>query len=435
MSPEMSGDLAIEAFGIGKLYRIGSTPRSTSLRDTLSSGPDAILRWALRRANGEATAQELWALRDISFTVKSGESVGLIGSNGSGKSTLLKIVSRIVTPTIGHARIRGRVGALLEVGSGFHPELSGRDNIFLNGAIIGMSAADIRRRYDEIVAFSGVEEFLGLPIKRYSSGMVMRLAFSVAAHLEPDVLIIDEVLAVGDAEFQRKCLARMDDVAKSGCTVFFVSHNLPAVQRLCTRAILLNGGQMVLDGNPDQAISTYLDIAAPPTLPDQWIELPPPLDQRKGATFKAVRYSDPNRPAGAGPRSLGPLRIEVLVESDFKRMASLAADIRDELGNKLINADCRTKNHMQIELPAGESIWRLEFSSLYLEGGKYMLDLWLADSLGSELDWRGMAAQLNVLTREGLPFDPARRAQVEGIVACPFEVTRGEKVDGSSPVA
>ena len=240
-------EVAIRANGLGKLYRIGGSKAATTIREALTSGAAGAVKWALRPSQRTGGERDFWALQDVSFDVKAGESVGLIGPNGSGKSTLLKIVSRIVTPTTGEARIRGRVGALLEVGTGFHPELTGRDNIFLNGAILGMSANDIRQRFDQIVDFSGVEEFLGVPIKRYSSGMVMRLAFAVAAHLEPDVLIVDEVLAVGDAEFQRKCLGRMDEVAKNGCTVFFVSHNLAAVQRLCTRAILMTKGRIAAD--------------------------------------------------------------------------------------------------------------------------------------------------------------------------------------------
>ena len=207
--------------------------------------------------------EEFWALKDVSFEVKQGEVVGIIGHNGAGKSTLLKILSRITEPTEGRVRLRGRVASLLEVGTGFHPELTGRENIFLNGAILGMRRADIKRKFDEIVAFAEVERFLDMPVKRYSSGMYVRLAFSVAAHLECDVLIVDEVLAVGDHEFQKKCLGKMHDVAsKEGRTVLLVSHNLAAIKRMADRALLLDSGSVVIDGSVSDAVSTYLSKGA-----------------------------------------------------------------------------------------------------------------------------------------------------------------------------
>lgn len=206
-------------------------------------------------------AEEFWALKDVSFDVQPGEIVGVIGRNGAGKSTLLKILSQITAPTLGEIRIRGRVSSLLEVGTGFHPELTGRENIFLNGAILGMSRAEIRQNLDAIVDFSGVERFIDTPVKRYSSGMYVRLAFSVAAHLEPEILIIDEVLAVGDVEFQRKCLGRMKDVAGDGRTVVFVSHNLAAVKRLCPKSTLLSEGRLMFWGDTDEALRTYMEYS------------------------------------------------------------------------------------------------------------------------------------------------------------------------------
>jgi lipopolysaccharide transport system ATP-binding protein len=208
-----------------------------------------------------AQSAEFWALRDVSFDVQPGEVIGVIGRNGAGKSTLLKILSRITEPTSGEARIRGRVASLLEVGTGFHPELSGRENIFLNGAILGMSKTEIRNKFDEIVAFAEIEKFIDTPVKRYSSGMYVRLAFAVAAHLEPEILIIDEVLAVGDASFQKKCLGKMKDVSgKDGRTVLFVSHNMTALQSLCTRAVFLNGGKVEAIGDPETLINQYLSM-------------------------------------------------------------------------------------------------------------------------------------------------------------------------------
>src|SRR4030066_1519635 len=228
----------IEITNLSKQYRIGKREPYKMLRDTIVNTVKAPLR--VFSKNGADEDNTVWALKDVSFEVNEGEILGIIGRNGAGKTTLLKILSRITEPTEGEIRIRGRVGSLLEVGTGFHPELTGRENIFLNGAILGMRKEEIKKKFDEIVAFAETEKFLDTPVKRYSSGMYVRLAFAVAAHLEPEILIIDEVLAVGDAEFQKKCLGKMEDVSKSeGRTVLFVSHNLDAVQRLCTNSILL----------------------------------------------------------------------------------------------------------------------------------------------------------------------------------------------------
>ncbi len=232
-----------------------------NFRETLASGLASLGRRL--RHGGKAAArtesEEFWALRDVSLELAEGDVVGILGRNGAGKSTLLKLISRIMEPTTGEIRIRGRVGSLLEVGTGFHPELTGRENIFLNGAILGMSRAEIRRKFDQIVAFSEIERFLDTPVKRYSSGMYVRLAFSVAAHLEPEILIIDEVLAVGDAAFQKKSVDRMREVAAEGRTVLFVSHNLGLIRALCRRGVLLEGGTVRFDGTAEDAVRTYLD--------------------------------------------------------------------------------------------------------------------------------------------------------------------------------
>lgn len=249
-------DQAVLAQNLSKSYRIGKRQERTGgrARRTLSNS-FGYLASSLRPPTDDET---LWAIRDVSFEINEGEVVGIVGHNGAGKSTLLKVLSRITDPTAGRARIHGRVGSLLEVGTGFHPELTGRENIFLNGAILGMRRTEIEDKFDEIVAFSGVERFLDTPVKRYSSGMYVRLAFSVAAHLQPEVLLVDEVLAVGDGEFQKKCLGKMGDVAKEGRTVLFVSHNMIAVQNLCTRAIWLRGGQVHGDGPTSQIIANYM---------------------------------------------------------------------------------------------------------------------------------------------------------------------------------
>jgi lipopolysaccharide transport system ATP-binding protein len=252
-------NIAIQTSGLGKTYNLGLSRRGYgTLRESLvESAKGSVGRLTGRRRNQPA-ADTLWALRDLTMTVNAGEVVGLIGHNGAGKSTLLKILSRIVEPTTGWADVTGRTGALLEVGTGFHPELTGRENIFLNGAILGMRRSEIRARFDEIVAFAEIERFLDTPVKRYSSGMSVRLAFAVAAHLEPEILLVDEVLAVGDAAFQRKSLGKMNEVAKAGRTVIFVSHNLAILQALCDRGVLLERGEMIADAPVTQSIDTYL---------------------------------------------------------------------------------------------------------------------------------------------------------------------------------
>lgn len=257
----MSTVISVES--LSKRYIIGhqKQERHTTLRDFLTSAAKQVaskLAHPLTAPENDSTHEEFWALKDVSFDIQQGDRVGIIGRNGAGKSTLLKILSRITEPTSGKVLIKGRVASLLEVGTGFHPELSGRENIYLNGAILGMSKAEIRRRFDEIIAFAEVEKFLDTPVKRYSSGMYVRLAFSVAAHLEPEILIVDEVLAVGDAQFQKKCLGKMDEAGSEGRTILFVSHNMGAVKSLCSRAILLNQGQVLLDAGVGSTVDRYL---------------------------------------------------------------------------------------------------------------------------------------------------------------------------------
>ena len=256
----MSERTVIQAQGISKKYRLGMIGSST-LVDDLSlfwnriRGKESEVR---RMSETKSSNEIIGALKDVSFEVMQGDILGIIGKNGAGKSTLLKILSQITQPSAGEIRINGKIASLLEVGTGFHPELSGRENVFLNGAILGMSKQEIKNKFDEIVDFSGVEKFIDTPVKRYSSGMYVRLAFSVAAHLEPDILIVDEVLAVGDAEFQKKCLGRMKVVSGQGRTVLFVSHNIQAVSNLCTRGILLSDGKIIIDSNIEDCIKKYI---------------------------------------------------------------------------------------------------------------------------------------------------------------------------------
>jgi lipopolysaccharide transport system ATP-binding protein len=262
----------IRAENLSKRYRIGTGEKHTSVRDALAASVRAPLRRLLNTKS--ATNGIIWALKDVSFEVAPGEVVGIIGRNGAGKSTLLKILSRITKPTAGRVVLNGRVGSLLEVGTGFHSELTGRENIFLNGAILGMSKREIEKKFDEIVAFAETEQFLDTPVKHYSSGMTVRLAFAVAAHLEPEILIIDEVLAVGDIAFQKKCLGKMNEVAKAGRTVLFVSHDLSAVNALCERSLLLHEGAVVLDGPTREVSAHYLNTTNKLYSPITWIDFP-----------------------------------------------------------------------------------------------------------------------------------------------------------------
>jgi lipopolysaccharide transport system ATP-binding protein len=254
---EQGGDIAVSVEGLSKRYVLGEREPYKTLRSSLMSVPNRLLRQSssVSPVGGRA---ELWALRDLSFQLRQGEVLGIVGHNGAGKSTLLKILSRVTSPTNGRVVLRGRASALLEVGTGFHPELTGRENVYLNGSVLGMRQSEIARKFDEIVDFAGVSRFIDTPIKRYSSGMQVRLAFAVAAFLEPEILIVDEVLAVGDAAFQRKCLGKLKSSSVQGRTVLFVSHNLPAVRSLCTRAILLDHGQLVMDASPAATIEHYL---------------------------------------------------------------------------------------------------------------------------------------------------------------------------------
>jgi lipopolysaccharide transport system ATP-binding protein len=254
----MSSDLAIEAHGLGKRYRIGAgSAHDGTLRGRISAAASGFARRLTGRDGPDGPSTDLWAIRDLTFTIARGEVVGIVGGNGAGKSTLLRVLSRITSPTEGEALIRGRVGTLLEVSTGFHPELTGRENVFLNGAILGMSRAEVARKFDDIVEFAGVSRFIDTAVRFYSSGMYVRLAFAVAAHMEPEILFVDEVLAVGDAQFQKKCLGKMSDVSREGRTILFVSHNMEAVQRLCTRGLLMKGGRLVADGTIGDVVAQY----------------------------------------------------------------------------------------------------------------------------------------------------------------------------------
>ena len=312
--------IAVQAEGLGKRYHIGRLQKGghRTLRDTVVEMCTAPLRRVKRMVGGDAASASdsdeiFWALHDATFDIKQGEVVGLIGRNGAGKSTLLKILSRITEPTCGYADVTGRIGSLLEVGTGFHNELTGRENIFLNGIILGMKKAEIQRKFDEIVAFSEIEKFLDTPVKHYSSGMYVRLAFAVAAHLEPEILLVDEVLAVGDARFQKKCLNKMEDVGHGGRTVIFVSHNMSAVTRICQRAILLDGGRVVANGPASEIVSSYLRGGLGTTAAREWSD----IRKAPGGEFCRLRGIRAKTREGSVTDSVD-IRDSVGIEMDFE---------------------------------------------------------------------------------------------------------------------
>jgi lipopolysaccharide transport system ATP-binding protein len=309
------GDLVIRTENLGKQYRIGALQEGyKTLRDTLVNTAKMPVRWARRAIRREPVpaAQMIWALKNINFDVRQGEVLGIIGRNGAGKSTLLKVLSRITEPTTGRVQVSGRVGSLLEVGTGFHPELTGRENVYLNGAILGMRNAEIEQRFDEIVAFSEIEKFIDTPVKHYSSGMFLRLAFAVAAHLNPEVLLVDEVLAVGDDRFQKKCMGKMESVGKEGRTVLFVSHNMNAIHRLCPRVILLEEGGIAADGDTPEVISQYLNADRSAADCKEW-DSPDQAPGDAAARLKRVRLLD----RSGKPRTTFEIREPVQIEVEF----------------------------------------------------------------------------------------------------------------------
>jgi lipopolysaccharide transport system ATP-binding protein len=309
------GDLVIRTEQLGKQYRIGLLQKGyRTLRETLMDAAKAPWRMMRRTIHGEPPPEDemIWALRDVAFDVRQGEVLGIIGRNGAGKSTLLKVLSRITEPTTGRVQVAGRVGSLLEVGTGFHPELTGRENIYLSGAILGMRNVEIDQRFDEIVAFSEIEKFIDTPVKHYSSGMFLRLAFAVAAHLTPEILLVDEVLAVGDERFQKKCMGKMESVGKEGRTVLFVSHNMNAIHRLCQRVILLDEGRIRADGETAEVISQYLNADRSEMDCKEWFD----HEQAPGdgtARLKRVRLLDRR----GQPRSAFEIREPIRIEVEF----------------------------------------------------------------------------------------------------------------------
>lgn len=398
--------IAIKAEGLGKRFLLGQT-----FENTLSSRIGNLFRG--RGLGRGAAPEEFWALRDVGFEIAEGEAVGIVGGNGAGKSTLLKVLSRITPPTLGRAAVRGRLSSLLEVGTGFHPELTGRENVFLNGAILGMRKAEVERKFDEIVAFAGVEKFIDTPVKRYSSGMYVRLAFAVAAHLEPDVLIIDEVLAVGDADFQKRCLGKMNDVASAGRTVIFVSHNMAAVQKLCSKAIWMKDGRLAKDGDTSSVLAAYLKSASanthvgaihrPGYLYDQADASAP-----DGARVTSLQMLDFNGRGLAEAATFDRLRFRIGFEtSSAYRSFSAELQVTTLDGVPLLRTSTTPDQQQSFSVSPGRYTVDCDFEQFPLAAGEYLLGVGLAIP-GVEFIWRDESlCRLHVAPRDvygsGLP--------------------------------
>jgi lipopolysaccharide transport system ATP-binding protein len=412
---------AISVTGLSKRYRLGPAARAPyrTFRESVSLATRAAARRL--RGKGREPQTDLWALRDVSFDVRPGEVLGIVGRNGAGKSTLLKMLSRIVAPTEGEITVRGRVGSLLEVGTGFHPELTGRENIYLNGAILGMSRREIERKFDQIVAFSEVEKFLDTPVKRYSSGMYMKLAFAVASHLEPEILLVDEVLAVGDAQFQKKCLGKMGEVSRHGRTVLFVSHNMAAVKSLCTRAVLIDAGRLAADGDVDGVVNRYLsggtDMPRTGVIGAEAARL---QDAPGEATFRSVRLTDV---AGGETTQLyfgQPFQVEFVCDL-HKDLPDGHFEVSISTTDGVQVTSCTTRDGGRGPLPLAKGRHRVtvDFDVTFLPR-RYTIDVGVHHENGATAD----------MVCRCLDFDVLRVAET-GVDHYPWPRTRGYvRVDG-----
>src|SRR2546426_5849989 len=407
------GDTAIRVENVCKRYRIGQRQRYKTLRDALFGVMCTPFRGLGACLSGQGTSKSyqesdnfIWALKDVSFEVKRGEVIGVVGRNGAGKSTLLKILSRITKPTKGHAEIHGRVGSLLEVGTGFHPELTGRENIYLNGAILGMRKGEIDRKFDEIVAFAEVEKFIDTSVKRYSSGMHVRLAFAVAAHMETEILLVDEVLAVGDAEFQKKCLGKIGDVARRGRTVLFVSHDMSAIRLLCSRAIRLGSGRIVGQGPAKEQVEDYLKVAKNISA----IKRREPL--RLGSNLQLNNFEvTPNATISGAP-----LQFMMELESAVPmRINELAVLIHDSLGRRISILDLRSADGCLRTNGTGSLIFEVDVASFPMVEGEYYLTLWVdSDDVTAEFrDLLSLTVIDDAERRELVTYPPHARGSVE----------------------
>lgn len=403
-------DVAIRVTGLSKRYEIGRVQRADTFRD-------ALVGWWQGEKGGK---EAFWALRDVSFEVKQGEVLGIIGRNGAGKSTLLKILSQITEPTMGKVELFGRVGSLLEVGTGFHPELSGRENIFLNGAILGMKRAEIVKQFDEIVAFSEIEKFLDTPVKHYSSGMYVRLAFAVAAHLEPEILLVDEVLAVGDAAFQQKCLKKMGEAAHIGRTILFVSHNTNAIQRLCPNSLLFDQGALLAYEATNHLIPRYLSHHSELLQPHQWAEIVATQSKGSSAHFTRVRLHNLSGELEGHAYVDAPLAVTVEIKSaELRLVGSMAITFYDEHGTKLVNCDTITLGR-PIPLQAGINQFTFHIAQLHLNPGIYTLGLWLANQQHDILDQQNQAVKVELFDTPSTP--QTTRPPFDGLVSNQFRL-------------
>ena len=433
-------DIAIKVEGLGKRYRIGAnqqayktlkeklnetaaTPfralRSLGGRNGHSSVGHANGHSANGHSNGRASkAPTIWAVKDVSFEINRGEVVGIIGRNGAGKSTLLKILSRITDPTEGYADIHGRIASLLEVGTGFQPELSGRENIYLNGSILGMKHAEIRRKFDEIVAFAEVEKFIDTPVKHYSSGMYVRLAFAVAAHLEPEILLVDEVLAVGDVDFQKKCLGSMQSVADSGRTVLLVSHNMALIESLCKRAILLDQGRVSSSGPTTEVIADYLSKAK--LCESEELTNHPRKQARSTAWFSSIQILNRAGESSRDFRAGDELTVKLGIEAGQPILQPWIGIRLRTPTDQLICHIANREAGYQLPALSGSSEIQCQLSGLNLLPGRYIVDLVLADMLNREYDNVSGAAYFDVresdVFQSGMPM-----GQAYGLVFFPSE--------------
>ena len=390
---------AISVEGIGKLYQLAhQSNRNTSFREALMLMALAPWRRFRQLSGTDASMEDFWALRDVSFVVQPGEVVGIVGRNGAGKSTLLKILSRITEPTEGRAVMRGRIASLLEVGTGFHPELSGRENVYLNGSILGMKRSEIAAKFDDIVAFAEVEKFLDTPVKRYSSGMYVRLAFAVAAHLEPEILIVDEVLAVGDAEFQKRCLGKMKQISQGGDrTVLFVSHNLTAVRSLCSSGILLAGGRVQFQGSVADVADAYAASYSSAKTHSGTIEFKKPRDAplwMRRVTLTADAIATSMVPMGAS------LVLDVEFSADNPiRFPRIGYVLQTAEGTLLLNSNNRFQRSPGFEKPEAHGIIRCDLGEMPLMPGEYKISLWLGD-MGTDYHVELEAIAFEVIERD-----------------------------------
>ena len=390
---------AVTVENLGKMYKLGRTSRPTHLRDAITGAASSIYRRLRGFGEDRSQLEDFWALKDVSFEVEQGDAVGILGRNGAGKSTLLKVLSRITEPTVGVARLQGRVGSLLEVGTGFHAELTGRENIYLNGAILGMRRAEINRKFDEIVAFSEIERFLDTPVKRYSSGMYIRLAFAVAAHLEPEILVVDEVLAVGDIDFQKRCLGKMNDVVGHGRTVFFVSHNTQSIAALTNRCLVFKQGQLMLNAPTSEAIKYYIEMSMKGSVQGK-----PYIAEAKKSNENYIAEVHVKTSEPCGQHIFGePMTFEFIVHvgEPMERMG-LAFSVCNGMGTPITHF-WNFDEGLPFQTRPGDYKLCFEIPQSRLYQGSYTVTTWMLETRGH--------ATLDRLTD-----------------ICPFEVTMGQRV-------